>query len=166
MHSSVSYGESVEALTVLETVDGLQREALRKAVHEAGAAQQQARTAVAAQQRMYDRASREADEAERLLSELRVALGLASPAVTPRAGGTSLPLAAIRGSISEVARWAADAKPVVDSLLRTSARFAQTASAQAPVSPTSAKRSAAWLFAVVATLVLIVAVVTVILIAQ
>ena len=70
------YENYIEAVTALSTIEHRQREALRKAVETATSAEGEAKTHVANQQRMYDRALRDALDAERLLAELRSMLGV------------------------------------------------------------------------------------------
>ena len=141
MPSQSRYAEYTEALSALSSVDSLQREALRKAVEDATAAEEQARTAMAAQQRMYDRAGKDADEANRLLDEVRTMLAAPRSTIAPgpRAGDTP-PLAELRGVIAEVTRWAAETKPVVESLLRSRSRLTHAGVPTQPRSTAPAPR--------------------------
>ncbi|WP_250281899.1 hypothetical protein [Frankia sp. CiP1_Cm_nod2] len=136
------FAQYAEALNTLGSVDNRRRDALRRAVETATAAENKARTRRADQQRMYDRAAKDADDADRLLSDLRCVLGLPDAVVsagTPRSGtprpGTPPRLVEIRGQIREVAQWATEARPVAESLLRTQARLARAAPAPAKPAP-------------------------------
>lgn len=131
------FDQYVEALSGLATVDGRRRDALRKAVESAGAAGDQAKARTDAQQRMYDRAAKDAADADRVLEELREMLGTPRvEAVSPSAPADPPPtLAELRARIDEVARWAADKKPVAESLLRTKARLAAVPEPTAPPPP-------------------------------
>jgi hypothetical protein len=161
----------VEALNALSTVEPRQRDALRRAIESAAAAEDEAKAQLADQQRMYDRAGQDAQDAERLLADLRSMLGLTPAAAagpTPEAG---IPpqLVEIRGQIREVAQWATDTKPTVESLLRTRARLAraptpvQSAPALAPVVPPAPpKKRSVGVIAAVAAIILIAVIVVVV----
>ena len=127
---------------------------------------------MATQQRMYDAAGTAADDADRLLGELGATLGLPKRTTVPtQRAGTPPPLVEIRSHIGEVARWAADSKPVAESLLRSKVRLTQSSSAGPrgsvnPVAvPAPRKRALLAVFAAVAV-VLIVAVIVVVAIAR
>lgn len=162
----------LEALTVLATVDDRQREALRKAVEGAAADEDRARARISEQQRMYDRASRDIEAAERAIQELRTICGL-RPAQIPfdaaDVGSAAPPLAEIRTAIAEVADWAAQSRPLLESLLRTRERLltAQQRVAAVPSAPAHTppprshprRRGWAWTVALVAIVVVVVVVV-------
>jgi hypothetical protein len=165
------FSRYVEALSALSSVESLQRDALRKAVESANAVETQAKTQMADQQRMYDRTSRDAHDTERLLAELRSMLGTAATppiALTPPTG-TPPQLVQIRGQIRDVAQWATDTKPTVESLLRTRDRLAKTpqpvlptpAPKPTPVVPAPPKKLAVGVIAAIAALVIIVVIVIV-----
>lgn len=122
------FGRYVEALNALCMVEDRQRQALRRAVEASTATRQQARAQMADQQRMYDRAGKEVRRAESLLDELRNMLGQPRPpstTATPQAGMPP-PFVEVRASIHDVTSWAEQTKPVVESLLRTRARLANS----------------------------------------
>lgn len=130
--STETYDRYIEALSALATVDARQSQALRKAVEASNAAEAQLAHQHAEQQRMYDKAAKDADEAAQSLEDLRALLGLppwSQPAQTPHSG-TPPTLVALRAQIREVAAWARESKPVAESLLRTKARI--TAQPPAP----------------------------------
>ena len=89
-----SFSSYAEALGALSTVENRQREALRKAVESSAATETQAKAQLADQQRIYDRAARDARHAEDLLADLRTMLGLPqAPRAAPRpAAGMPPPL--------------------------------------------------------------------------
>lgn len=164
MSSDELYRNYVEALSALSAVEARHREALRKAVEAAAAAESRAKTEMADQQRMYDRAGRDALEAERLLTELRLMLGHArgeQPAPTPSAGAPPQ-LVQIRSQISDVAQWATESTSTAESLLRTRARLAKVERPSAPAparpidrEPAPVRKSAISTGAVIALLVAI-----------
>lgn len=169
MTNTPEFSQYVEALTVLATVNDRRRDALRKAVESAAAAESQAKSKIVDQQRMYARAARDIDAAERALAELRSVGGFPSGPV-PTAERASLanapPLATIRGTVAEVATWATDIKPVLASLLRSRDRLAQTP-AQSPVNlvppPASKQRAMGpiWAAGGVAAVVIVIIIVLV-----
>ncbi len=117
----------VEALTELSDLDNKHRSALRCAVEASAAADDRAKARLADQQRMYDRAKRDALDAERALTGVRSMLNLpqgAAPTGTPVARAVR-PLAQIRAEIAEVARWASESKLTAESLMRTRERLAK-----------------------------------------
>lgn len=137
MTDTSEFPQYVEALTALVTVDDRRRAALRKAVEGAAATEDQERARIAGQQRMYARAGRDLDEAERALKELRSIGGF--PVSSPPAAGVVDPadapsLATIRNSIAEITTWTVDTKPVLESLLRSRDRLVQ-AQARLPAPP-------------------------------
>lgn len=134
MTDATAFAQYVEALTVLATVDDRRCAALRKAVEDAAATESQAKAAIADQQRMYVRAARDIDDAERALVELRSVGGFPSepvPAAEPASHESPPSLATIRGTVAEVAMWVAETRPVLESLLRSRDRLAR-AQPQAP----------------------------------
>lgn len=169
MSSDDRFGGYVEALSALSTVEQRQREALRKAIESAAATEDEAKAQLADQQRMYDRAGQDAQDAERLLADLRSMMGLtpaATTAPTPQVG-TPPHLVQIRGQIREVAQWATETKPTVESLLRTRDRLARApvqaapAPAPAPVVPAAPpkKRPVAVIAAAAALLLMLILVI-------
>lgn len=134
------YGNYLEALRALGTAPDRQREALRKAVADAAAVTDRSRTQLAGQQRNFDRAGKDVQEAERLLAELRSMLGLrpAAPPAPARSVGDPPQLAEVRGKIGDIARWAEEARPVAESLLRTKQRLANRPQPAQPAIPAAA----------------------------
>jgi hypothetical protein len=131
------FGSYVEALNALGTVENRQRDALRKAVEGATAIKERAKAQMAEQQRMYDQAGKDANDAERLLADLRSMLGLAqavTAAATPQAG-TPPQLVQIRGEVLHVADWATETRSTAESLLRTRERLVKAAELVEPNPP-------------------------------
>lgn len=128
------YAPYADALRALSSAEDRRRAALRKAVEAAGDAAVKAETRMADQQRVYDRANRDATAAEGHLAEVSSILGPPpSPTTSPvRPSETTRSLDEIRGQIAEVSQWAVGTKPVVESLMRTRAR--REPSAPAPAS--------------------------------
>jgi hypothetical protein len=119
------FANYAEALAALSTVEARHREALRKAVEASAATENQAKSEMANQQRMYDRAGKDAIEAERHLAELRTMLGIRRdtlPGSSPSAGMPP-PLAQIRAHIGEISQWATESVSTAESLLRTRERL-------------------------------------------
>lgn len=138
MRSEDLFSNYVEALVALHSLDRRQRDALRNAIERSAKAQEQVKTTVADQQRMYDRVARDADAAGLALDRLRAALGASAangPASSPRPN-LEPSLKDIRRQIHQVAEWAAENRPVAESLLRTKARLAEAARPRVAPSPT------------------------------
>lgn len=136
MSNDEPYDNYVEALSALSAVENRQRDALRKAVEASTAAENRAKSLLADQQRMYDRARQDALDAERLLAGLRSMLGLpreANAASSPRPG-TPPRLVQIRAEIREIAQWATESTSTAESLLRTRERLT-SAPKPAPQAP-------------------------------
>lgn len=173
MSSPDRFDSYVEALNALSTVEHRHRDALRKAVESAAAAEDRAKAQRADQQRMYDRAGQDARDAERLLAELRSMLGLPPPtaAPTPQAGG-SPQLMQIRGQIRDVAQWATATKPTVESLLRTRDRLAkappavQPAPTPSPIEPSTPPKKRSIGITVVIAALIVIAIVVILFIAH
>jgi hypothetical protein len=120
------FSQYVEALNALSSVHNRQRDALRKATEAAGAVQNRARAALADQQRMYDKAGRDAADAERALGELAKVLRVPVPTPGPiPAAGTPRQLVELRSAVGAVAAWATESKTLAESLVRTRTRLEQ-----------------------------------------
>lgn len=164
------FGEYAEALSALATVEERERGALRKAVETAGAAGDQAKTRISDQQRMYDRAAREVAEVDQLLVELHEMLGVSRAGADPPSQPTGPPpaLSELRSRIDAVARWAAESKPIAESLLRTRARLARSPEPAAPAAevPPAASKVSPFALVAAAILAVVIAIVVLALIAR
>ena len=162
----------IEALTELSDLDQKHRSALRSAVDASSAAERRAKERTADQQRMYDRAKRDAQEAEQALVAVKSSLNLAhSEAPTGAHGGSSVrALARIRAEISEVDRWARESKSTAESLIRTRERLsnapepAKPEQSSAPdIEPETVSRGRIPAWAAVAAIALLATIVLVVL---
>jgi len=119
------YEQYAEALAALQTVDARRKAALRAAVESASQAENEAKSQMANQQRMYNRAGTELLETERTFSELQSLLGAPiGVAQTQSQDARSAPqLAEIRATVLELADWAGEAKSDTESLQRTLSRL-------------------------------------------
>lgn len=165
MSSNDLFDSYVEALNALSSVESHRRDALRRAVETASATKDRAKTQMADQQRMYDRAGKDVQDAERLLAELRSMLGMTRPVVTaPNPHERTPPqLVEIRAHIGAVAQWATETRSVAESLLRTKARLANAPKpvvpARAPAAVVQAprpKKIPVGVIAIIVTLIIVV----------
>jgi len=160
-----------EALGTLGSVEARQRDALRKAVESAATAEAKAKQQLSDQQRMYDRAGRDAQAAERRLAQLRSLLGVAaSPLVAAAAHDGEPPsLAQIRGQVRDVEQWAEEARRTAESLLRTRERLAKAPKPApppaAPVPSSPPARSGPPVGSIAAVVVLVAIAILVVLVA-
>lgn len=171
MGSALTDGEAFsqyrEAMSALLAVDERKREALRNAVRTASAAEAEVKSSLAAQQRMYDRAAADADQAQRLLSEVANLLGIHDDFTGALAPQASRPPALIelRNRIHEVYKWADEAKPAAESLLRSRGRLSRRIAAVEPPPVrrpgSAARRSPAVAAAIVGVLIVVVIVIVV-----
>lgn len=163
------YSQYAEALAVLSSIDQRRRDALRKAVESAAAEENEVKSRIADQQRMYVRTGRDIDDVQKALAEISALFGgqpASSPTLRPQETAEVLPLATIRSTVAEITSWTAETRPLLDSLLRSRDRVAQAprppdpqlVASPAPPAPKSRPAWGVWLWGGLAVVAVVVTV--------